>query len=273
MKKLNYFKNKPKVSEIDVEAYLKRLGLEKEEPNIKFLRKLHSAHIHRIPFENLDIHYRRKILLDYSKIFDKIVRKRRGGFCYELNGLFYHLLYHLGYDCYVTSAQMKNEEGEFDAPYGHMAIIANVDDKNYLVDVGFGNSFSYPKEIQTGAVQMDYTTYWRFDKDPDENLLLQFSSNASNFETKYRFAFEEKQIIQFMEMCEYHQTSEKSIFTQRKLITIKTEDGRVTLTDKKLKILKLAEVEEIPILNEDEFLSKLEQYFGISYQQLSPIQK
>ncbi len=273
MKKLNYFKNKPKVSEIDVEAYLARLDLDREEPTLKFLRKLHSAHIHRVPFENLDIHYNRKIQLNYQKIFDKIVRKRRGGFCYELNGLFYHLLYHLGYECYVTSAQMKNDSGEFSPPYDHMVIIAKIEKEDYLVDVGFGNAFSYPKLIKKGVVQMDYTTYWRFTQDPDENLLLQFSSNASNFQTKYRFSFEEKQIIQFMEMCEFHQTSEKSPFTQRKMITIKTEDGRVTLTDRKLKLLKLGEKEELPILNEDEFLSKLEQYFGISYQQLSPIRK
>lgn len=273
MKKLNYFKNKPKVAEIDVGAYLKRLDLELEEPTIKFLRKLHSAHIHKVPFENLDIHYRRKIQLDYSKIFDKIVRKRRGGFCYELNGLFYHLLYHLGYDCYVTSAQMKNDSGEFSPPYDHMIIIVKIKEEDYLADVGFGEAFSYPKEIKTGSVQMDYTTYWRFDKDPDENLLLQFSSNASRFQTKYRFALEEKQIIQFMEMCEFHQTSEKSPFTQKKLITIKTEDGRVTLTDRKLKLLKLGEIEELSILNEDEFLSKLEQHFAISYRQLSPIRK
>lgn len=273
MKKLNYFQNKPKALEIDVETYLKRLGLEKEEPELKYLRKLHYAHIHKIPFENLDIHYQRKVQLDYKKIFDKIVRKRRGGFCYELNGLFYHLLYHLGFECYVVSAQMKNESGAFDKPYGHMAIIVTMGKEDYLIDVGFGNSFSYPKLIRTGVVQMDYTTYWRLEKDPDENFLLQYSSNASNFETKYLFHLDEKQIIQFMEMCEYHQTSEKSPFTQGKLITIKTEEGRVTLTDKKLKILSLSETEELPILNEDEFLSKLEQYFGITYQQLSPIQK
>ena len=273
MKKLNYFKNKPKAREIDVDAYLKRLGLPKEKPTLKFLKKLHSAHIHTIPFENLDIHYQRKILLDYQKIFAKIVQGKRGGFCYELNGLFYHLLYHLGFECYVTSAQMKNESGEFDPPYGHMAIIVTLEEQSFLVDVGFGRSFSHPKLIKTGVVQMDYTTYWRFEKDPDENFLLQFSSNASNFETKYHFALDEKQIIQFMEMCEYHQTSEDSHFKQGKLITIKTLDGRVTLTDKKLKVLKLGETEELPILNEDEFLSKLEQYFGISYQQLSPIRK
>lgn len=269
--KLNYFNNKPKATAIDVDLYLKRLKLNPEEPNLKFLKKLHSAHIHQVPFENLDIHYNKKIQLDYSKIFKKLIENRRGGFCYELNGLFYHLLAHLGFDCFLASGSMKKKSGEFDPEYGHMVIILNLDEKVFLVDVGFGNSFSYPKEIAVGPVQMDYTTYWRFQKDPDENFLLQYSLDASSFTTKYRFNLEEKQMIQFMEMCDFHQTSPKSHFTQGKLISIKTPDGRVTLTNKKLKILKLSEVQESAILNEDEFLSKLEQYFAISYKQLSAL--
>lgn len=273
MSKLNYFKTRPKATSIDIRGYLARLDVDKEEPSLSFLKKLHFAHIHTIPFENLDIHYNRKIQLDYTKVFDKIVKRRRGGFCYELNGLFYHLLYHLGFDCFITSAQMKREDGSFSPPFDHMVIIVTIDDIKYLVDVGFGEAFSYPKQISKGLVQMDYTTYWRFDLDPDENYLLQFSSNASSYQTKYMFSFEEKQIIQFMEMCEFHQNSDQSPFTQKKLITIKTNDGRVTLTDRKLKVLQLGETIEEPILNEDEFLSKLEQFFAISYHQLSPLKK
>jgi len=271
LKKLNYFKTKPKAAEIDVKRYLKRLDLKHEEPSLQFLKKLHFAHIHTIPFENLDIHYNRKIQLDYKKIFKKIVEKGRGGFCYELNGLFYHLLYHLGFDCYVASAQMKTDSGDFSPDYDHMIIVVKIDALDFLADVGFGDSFSYPKEIGIGSVQMDYTTYWKFEKDPDENFILLYSRDASVYKTKYRFDLQEKQIIQFMERCEFHQVSEESDFTQGKIITKKTLDGRITLTDRKLKILKLGETTETTILNEDEFLSKLEQYFSISYQQLSPI--
>lgn len=267
----NHTNNKPKVTAIDVDPYLNRLGLKREDPTLTFLRKLHFAHVHCIPFENLDIHYNKKITLDYSKIFKKLIEDKRGGFCYELNGLFYHLLIHLGFDCYLTSGQMKKESGEFDPEYGHMLIILKQQEKAFLVDVGFGNSFSHPKEIAVGPVQMDYTTYWRFTQDPDENYLLQYSPDTTVFTTKYRFNLEEKLAIQFMEMCEYHQTSPESRFTQGKLISIKTKDGRVTLTDKKLKVLKLGEIQESPILNEDEFLSKLEQYFSISHQQLSKL--
>ncbi len=270
MNRLNYFKTRPKATQIDVKEYLRRLDIKREEPSYKFLRKLHFAHIHTIPFENLDIHYRNEIKLDYRQIFSKIVTRKRGGFCYELNGLFYHLLYHLGFDCYVASASMWDDEKGFSPDFDHMIVIVNLEGKTFLADVGFGEAFTAPKEIKAQEVQMDYTTYWKFETDPDENFLLKYSADASHYRTKYRFNLDEKQLIQFLGMCTYHQTSEDSIFTQRKLITIKTKDGRVTLTDRKLKVLELGETTESDILNEDEFLSKLEQYFSIGYHQLTP---
>ena len=270
MNKLNYFKTRPKATQIDVKSYLRRLELEKEEPSIRYLKKLHFAHVHKIPFENLDIHYNQKIQLDFGKIFRKIVERKRGGFCYELNGLFYHLLYHLGFDCFIASAQVMNDEEIFGPDYDHMITIVKIDDKLILADVGFGDAFSSPKEIDLKKIQMDYTTYWKFEQDPDENYLLRSSDDASYYRTKYRFNLEEKQIIQFLGMCDYHQSSDKSPFTQNKMITIKTKDGRITLTDRKLKILELGEITELDILNEDEFLSKLEQHFSISFHQLIP---
>lgn len=270
MKKLNYFQNRPKALRIDVDAYLKRLDLQHEVPTINYLKKLQKAHLLNIPFENLDIHYGSKIILDYVKIFQKVVMNHRGGFCYELNGLFYHLLYHLGFDCYVIAAQVYSEQTqEFGKPFDHLVIIVTIDSQQFLVDVGFGDGPISPLKI-TKNVQMDYTRYWRIDTDPDENLILKVSNDTSYFQTKYLFTTEEKQLIQFMEMCEYHQSSPGSPFTQKKLISQLTPNGRVTLTERKLKILDLGEVTEKDIMHEDEFLSKLEHHFGINHRQLIP---
>ncbi len=272
MKKLNYFQNRPKALRIDVDAYLRRIGLNQEDPSMNYLKKLQKAHLLKIPFENLDIHYGSKIILDYSKIFDKIVLRGRGGFCYEANGLFYHLLYHLGFDCYVIAAQVFREETqEFGRPFDHLVILVNLDDHQWIVDVGFGDGPISPLKIDKN-VQIDYTRYWRIDSDPDENLILKVSNDTSYFKSKYLFSTDEKQLIQFMEMCEYHQKSPDSPFTQKKLITQLTPNGRVTLTDRKLKILELGEVVETEILHEDEFLSKLEHHFGITHRQLIPEQ-
>ena len=270
MKKLNFFQNKPKAEKIDVEAYLSRINITKKAPSLQYLKELQKSHLLHVPFENLDIHYGNKIILNYQKVFNKVILNKRGGFCYELNGLFYHLLYHLGFDCFIISAQVFSEQrGAYGKPFDHMAIIVELDGDQWLVDVGLGDSPISPLRIKVGEVQMDYTRYWRLENDADENMLLKLSTDTTSFENRTLFTTDERQLIQFMEMCDYHQHSPDSMFTQKKLITKLTGTGRVTLTDRNLIINELGEKSEFPIMNEDEFLSKLEHHFGITFQQLT----
>ncbi len=269
MNRLNFFKNRLKADKIDVSSYLSRLKVKWETPSIQYLKVLQKAHLHHIPFENLDIHYKNKIVLNYELFFQKIIINKRGGFCYELNGLFYSLLYHLGFDCSIISARVfNNRTGKWGNKFDHLAIIVVLDSKSWLVDVGFGNGPVSPLDLKVGEIQIDYTRYWKIDTDPDKNLILKESSDASHFKTLYMFKKQTKQLIEFMRMCEFHQTSTKSHFTQKKIITKLTSKGRVTLTDSKLKISSLGHSREWPIMNEDEFLSKLKYHFGISFREL-----
>ena len=83
---------------IDAGAYLDRIGYSgPTEPTAETLVALHRAHMLAVPFENLDIHLGRRNVLDPEHVFDKVVRRRRGGWCFELNGLFALLLETLGY--------------------------------------------------------------------------------------------------------------------------------------------------------------------------------
>jgi N-hydroxyarylamine O-acetyltransferase len=273
LKKLDSFLSSQKIFSIDQSAYLKRIGVEKEEPSLSFLRTLHKNHLLNIPFENLDIHYGQKIVLDYQKVFKKVIERHRGGFCYELNGLFYQLLLSLGFRCHLISGRVRNREtDELGREFDHMIILVFDESDSWLIDVGFGEGFIEPKKIDTKTVQMDYTKYWRMTQDADENYLLQVSNDASHFETIYQFDLVPRQMIEFMWMCDYHQTSPDSFFTGKKLITQLTPTGRVTLTDRTLKIHSLSTTSEMDILNEDEFLSKLKEHFGISFKQLIPKQ-
>ena len=83
------------------------------EPTLETLRALHKAHMLAVPFENLDIHLGRPIVLDEDRLYRKIVGERRGGFCYELNGLFAALLRELGYEVTLLSARVSCEQGGF----------------------------------------------------------------------------------------------------------------------------------------------------------------
>jgi N-hydroxyarylamine O-acetyltransferase len=78
---------------MDTDAYLRRISYDGSlELTPEVLGALQYTHLLSVPFENLDIHLGREILLDENRLFDKIVTERRGGFCYELNGLFTALL-------------------------------------------------------------------------------------------------------------------------------------------------------------------------------------
>ncbi|MEO9475353.1 MAG: arylamine N-acetyltransferase [Cyclobacteriaceae bacterium] len=267
-RQLNYFQTRSKAKPIAVEPYLKRIGLTKEEPSLAFLKKIHKAHLLSIPFENLDIHYGPKILMDIDLIFEKVVHQRRGGFCYELNALLYHLLSHLGFECFLISANVKGENNSWGPDFDHMAVVAKVSDKAWLLDVGFGKLFVEPKPLTLNTPLLDYNTYFKFEVDPDDRYVLKKSLDNSVYESVYKFDLKRREFIEFLPMCNYHQESEKSHFTQKKLITQLFRNGRITLTDRKIRFDLKGDTEEKPILNEDEFLSKLEHHFGINSRNL-----
>ena len=103
---------------MDYSAYLQRINYDGPlTPSAETLRQLHLAHLLSVPFENLSIHWHEPIVLDDDALFEKIVRRRRGGFCYELNGLFAGLLRTLGFQVTMLSAEVANDEGEFGAAF------------------------------------------------------------------------------------------------------------------------------------------------------------
>ena len=88
--------------------YLRRIGIEEKEiePTLENLKLLQRRHLLNVPFENLDIHWKRPILLDSDNFYEKVVNKKRGGFCYELNGLFNELLKEIGFQTKIISARV-----------------------------------------------------------------------------------------------------------------------------------------------------------------------
>ena len=108
---------------MDVDALLTRIGYNgSREPTLESLEGLHRAFLLAVPFENLDIHIGRTISLDPDAIFEKIVTRRRGGFCYECNGLFAELLSALGYSVERLSARMALS-GNIGPEFDHMVLL------------------------------------------------------------------------------------------------------------------------------------------------------
>ena len=264
--RLQNFNWKQKIPKIDVERYLRRIGYEALSlPTLEYLKKLHKNHLFSIPFENLDIHWQREIILEIEKIYEKIVLNKRGGFCYELNGLFHVLLLNLGFNCRLISCRVFDEKGKESDDYDHMAIIVDYEGELYLVDVGFGELFLEPKILVTDHKLVDYNKYFQFSQTPDKEYILSSSVDASSFKREYIFSLDTKQYIEFMPRCAWHQTSPDSHFTQKKVCSIDAPDGRITLTDDRLIETIRGVKKERALLNVDDFNSKLNELFGISY--------
>lgn len=140
-----------------VDAYLRRLGAEAPaRPTLDALRELHLRHLRTVPFENLSVHLGEEIVLEEARLLEKIVGARRGGFCYELNGLFGALLSALGYEVTRLAARVYGDGGVLGIPYDHMALLARtVDGGDWLADVGFGAHSHGPLEFGERGEQED----------------------------------------------------------------------------------------------------------------------
>lgn len=249
---------------MNYQNYLDRIGFTgKPRVNIDTLRELHRKHLYSIPFENLDIHTGKKIILDINLLEDKVINKKRGGFCYELNGLFYKLLKEIGFDVKMASARVYNEEGIPGFEFDHMTLPVNLDGKEYLVDVGFGDSFIEPLPLNLDFVFEDDAGFFQIVKEDEKNYKLLKSDDGIYFMPKYLFSKNAWVLSDYDDMCDYTQTSPKSHFTKNKLCTLANKDGRVTLVNDKLIIRKGKNKEETIIHNEKEFNENLLKYFNI----------
>ena len=114
---------------MDIELYLKRFhALSLKEVSLQNLGALQNLHLHHIPFENLDVIRHVPIYLNLKTIYEKIVGQHRGGYCYEVNGLFHALLCELGYDAHLISGTVLRQPGKWAKPDTHAAILVNLEE-------------------------------------------------------------------------------------------------------------------------------------------------
>ncbi|HEX6731508.1 MAG TPA: arylamine N-acetyltransferase [Pyrinomonadaceae bacterium] len=218
---------------MDTAAYLKRINYAGSlDPTTETLRQLQLAHLLSVPFENLSIHSGEPIILDDDALFNKIVVRRRGGFCYELNGLFAALLRALGFDVQMLSASVANAQGDWGPEFDHMTLVVTLQQR-WLVDVGFGDSFIEPLALDERGQQVQRTRAYRIEDAGDRLMLLQ-SDQSDNWKPQYRFNLQPHVYGDYAEMCLYHQTSPQSHFPQRRISSLLTADGRITLSEGRL---------------------------------------
>ncbi len=258
--------------------YLKRidysapLNADAPEPSLATLQTLHLTHLLAVPFENLSIHYSQPIMLDEALLFDKIVTRRRGGFCYELNGLFAWLLRRLGFQVSLLSAGVAHADGGFGPEYDHLTLqVHHLSGADWLADVGFGDSFRQPLRLEAGLEQQEKDGHsYRFlqeeqpgeDGTPRHYWILQ-RSTGETWEPQYRFTLQPHVLTDFTDRCQYHQTSPESHFTQKRICSLATPMGRITLSDLLLIRTVQGKREERLLPSEVEYREVLANRFGI----------
>ena len=210
-------------------AYLRRIGMPEEvaPPSVEFLRELHVRHLETVPFENLSIHLGEPVSLAEDALPDKIVHRRRGGFCYELNGLFGMLLQALGFRVSRHAARVFGD-GQLGIPFDHLALIVDLDEE-WLVDVGFGRHASYPLRLDWPDEQDDPGGKFLILDAPDGDVdVLQDGTPVYRMERRAR-ALDEFRIGAW-----WNQTSPESHFTRSLTCSLQTPDGRVTISGNRL---------------------------------------
>jgi len=246
---------------MDVEEYLNRLGIRQiREPSFEFLYEIQNRHLMTIPFEDLDIPEKR-IELDLNKIYRKIIPTRRGGFCYELNGLFHWLLNSLGFKTDMLSARVFNSQTLIYGPeYDHMTLLVHLE-KDYLTDVGFGDSFRIPIEMPACKVN-DISGHYRIVNRDNESYEL-LKENENEQEILYSFTTIPRILNDFKNMCDFQQDSQTSHFRTRMLCTVATGSGRITLSNNSLTITENKSKTRLDFKSPEDFHFYLRKYFGI----------
>ncbi|WP_330457794.1 arylamine N-acetyltransferase [Streptomyces sp. NBC_00820] len=258
------------------DAYLRRLGAARpERPTAGALRELHLRHLRTVPFENLSIHLGEEIVLEEKALLDKVVGARRGGFCYELNGLFGALLAALGYEVQLLAARVYGDEGRLGIPYDHLALrVRTVEGGDLLADVGFGAHSHHPLAFAERGDQTDPAGTFRVAEagpDPAGVPGGTGSAGAADLDVvrdggrQYRLETRPRALGDFTAGAWWHSTSPRSHFTRSLVCSRVTEDGgRITLGGRTLTTTAAGGRKETRELGGDEeVLGTYREVFGI----------
>lgn len=251
---------------MDVKAYLERIGYGGPvAADAETLRALHAAHMRSVPFENLSIHAGEPIVLEDAALFEKIVVRGRGGFCYEDNGLFAALLRALGFDVSMLSAEVANARGVYGPPFDHMALLVKLE-RRWLADVGFGDSFTEPLLLDERGEQRQGRHAYRVEPDGGGRFVMsrRDAEGGGEWEPQYRFDLRPHAYADYAERCRFHQTSPESHFRKARVCSLATEGGRVTLSGTRLIETGADGARRVRELSdEEEFRATLRERFGV----------
>jgi N-hydroxyarylamine O-acetyltransferase len=246
---------------LDLDAYLARTGYKGElSPTRATLEGLHLAHATHIPFENMDVLLRRPIRLDLESLQAKMVRRRRGGYCFEQNALLAAVLEHVGFRVTRLAARVRYGATRL-LPRTHMLLLVDVGGRPLIADVGFGaDGLLLPVPLEAGAVARQFSSAYRLTEEP--GLWVLQSLYRGDWRDLYTFSMEPQFPVDFEVANYYVSTHFDSRFTQMLTLQLPSPEVRYVLRSRLFTVTR-GQVEEIRTVTEDEVNSLLAEPFGI----------
>lgn len=259
--------------ELTVENYMERIGVDTtavDTPDFETLVRLQQAHIRTIPFENLSIASdpdgrlaQPGVVVSPPDLYEKIVERGRGGYCFELNGLFGWMVRDVGYDASRVAARVLSN-GDPGVPANHHSIVVEFD-RRYVVDVGLGTP-KLPRPVPLdGSVVSGPVGDWRIvtaDR-TDENYRLELRED-DEWNGRYVFTDTPRDLGYFRAANDYLQTAPESPFTGTPHVSIATDQGYASLNGRDfVRVENETRIEDT--LDEAEWYAHLSETFGIDH--------
>ena len=227
-----------------IQMFLERIGLPAEtkiEQSLELLTRIHYASVTSIAYENLDILYGTPISLDIDDIFQKIVIRKRGGYCFELNALLSYILKEMGFK--VKDHFARFVRGESAVPMRrHRILTVECNGERYMCDIGVGQiAPRYPVKMVPGAEQKQFGEGYKFEYDDASGWIL-YDDIKGEWMPYITFTEEKQYEIDFVQPSFYCEMHPDSVFKKGYMLSIKTEDGRKTMDTTGFKIFKGTEL-------------------------------
>lgn len=212
---------------LDTGRYLLRIGWPVGEliaPDIQSLRRLQHFHCCNIPFENLDVLFERTIGVDKDALIRKLIEAGRGGYCYELNGLFYQALQAFGFQVTSLAARVLISRPQAMPARTHQLLRVILNEDAWLVDVGFGGQTPCePLLLQADIIQTTRCGSWRLSQNQDGWLLSVLDRNK--WAPLYQFDEQQQYLSDFQMANHYVATWPTSHFRHNLLASRYTLEG------------------------------------------------
>ena len=248
----------------DLDAYFARIGYDgPRAPTLETLRALQLLHPQAIAFENLNPLLGLPVRLDIASLQEKLVRSRRGGYCFEHNGLLFQVLRALGFRVLGLAGRVVwNNPTDTIPARSHMILRVELEEGTYLADVGFGSSPTAPLRLVPDIAQeTPHESFRLLERDGLYTLQCNLKGQWTSF---YMFDLQEQAPVDYQVANHYVSTWPTSHFVTLLIAARTTADGRYGLRNNKLSIHRLrGESEQRALTSAAEISGALKDLFGV----------